>query len=51
MRRMHRVAADHVHTFRDLVSRLYGEEARAVARTARRARLLTRRAGGLRTGE
>lgn len=44
MRRMHRVAADHVHSFRDLVTRLYGDEARALARTARRARMLARRA-------
>jgi len=43
MRRMHRVAAGHVHSFRDLVSRLYGDEARAVARTARRAKMLARR--------
>lgn len=43
MRRMHRVAAVHVHSFRDLVSRLYGEEARSLARAARRARILARR--------
>lgn len=43
MRRMHRVAAVHVHSFRDLVSRLYGDEARALMLTARRARMLARR--------
>lgn len=43
MRRMHRVAAVHVHSFRDLVSRLYGDEARAVGRAARRARMLAHR--------
>lgn len=43
MRRMHRVAAGHVHSFRDLVARLYGDEARALAGTARRVRHLARR--------
>ncbi len=42
MRRMHRVAAVHVVTFRELISRLYGEDAQAISRVARKTRLLTR---------
>jgi CPA2 family monovalent cation:H+ antiporter-2 len=43
MRRMHRVAAVHVDSFRELVSRLYGDEARVLVHTARRARMVVRR--------
>ncbi len=43
MRRMHRVAAVHVGSFRELIGRLYGDEALLVARAARRTRRLVRR--------
>ncbi|TAN79700.1 MAG: cation/H(+) antiporter, partial [Magnetospirillum sp.] len=43
MRRMHRVAMVHVGSFRELMARLYGEDAEAMARVARRTRLLSRR--------
>jgi CPA2 family monovalent cation:H+ antiporter-2 len=43
MRRMHRVASVHVESFRELVSRLYGDDARTLARTARRAKMLAHR--------
>jgi len=43
VRRMHRVAAVHAVTFRELVSSLYGREAVAVARVARKAHRLIRR--------
>jgi CPA2 family monovalent cation:H+ antiporter-2 len=43
MRRMHRVASVHVESFRELVSRLYGDDARTLARTARRAGMLVHR--------
>jgi len=48
MRRMHRVAQTHVDSFRELMTRLYGEDAQAMARIARRTRRLTGRiTGGL----
>jgi CPA2 family monovalent cation:H+ antiporter-2 len=50
MRRMHRVAATKVYSFRELMSGLYGHEANALARTARKARLLTSRKGGNNAG-
>ena len=43
MRRMHRVAAIHVDSFRDLVERLYGHEAKAMVRVARKAGRMARR--------
>lgn len=43
MRRMHRVAVVHVGSFRELMSRLYGEDAQTVARLARRTRRLAER--------
>ncbi|OAN52157.1 ferrous iron transporter [Paramagnetospirillum marisnigri] len=46
MRRMHGLAASQIHSFRELMNGLYGREANALARAARRARLLARRRGG-----
>ena len=43
MRRMHRVAQVHVASFRELIRGLYGEDAQAMARVARKTRQLTAR--------
>ncbi|CAA7612972.1 iron transporter MagA [Magnetospirillum sp. SS-4] len=43
MRRMHRVAVVRVGSFRELMARLYGEDAQTVARLARRTRRLAGR--------
>jgi CPA2 family monovalent cation:H+ antiporter-2 len=46
MRRMHRVALVRVGSFRELMARLYGEDAQTVARLARRTRRIAGRVGG-----
>jgi CPA2 family monovalent cation:H+ antiporter-2 len=43
MRRMHKVAAVHVGSFKELMRRLYGDDAEAVKRIAGKTRLLTYR--------